>query len=232
MRIGLWNIDHPEMDTKRAGRLQRYTEICAYIEKQNCDLLILTETNSTIAFPGFTQYCSDESCYYKKSRCYDPPNKYHQVAILSKLPAEQVVIEEPLNGVLCKVEYKGQPLYVYGNVITIKDQWKKESTKKYSDRFNEQISQFTQLLGNTFLIGGDFNLKKGWSQKKTAYEQVYDFVKVNNLQWPTAEETNSVQHVIHSDSLATEIEMDFSVKQNDGERIALSDHPFVTIQMN
>ena len=233
MKIGLWNIDHPEKNLKRSGRIKRFTEITRYIEKQDCDFLILSEANSAIQVNGYSQYFSEESPFYNKNRCYHHPNQYHQVAIFSKNPCEQIAIPEPINGVLCKIEHKNQPIFIYGNVITIKDQWKKDSNKKYKDRLSEQISQFTQLLGKTFIIGGDFNLKKGWLQKRTAYNHVVNFVKDNNLNWPTSEQTNSVQHVIHSDSLTvTAIEIDASVQHEKGKKKSLSDHPFFTIDIS
>ncbi|SHI12040.1 endonuclease/exonuclease/phosphatase family protein [Desulfofustis glycolicus] len=177
MKIGLWNIDHPEKESRSSRRIRRFTEITRYVEKRDCDLLILTEANSAINLKGYTQYLSEESPFYNKNRCYDLPNKCHQVAIFSKNPCVQIAIAEPINGVLCEAEYNNQPIFIYGNVITIKDQWKKDSDKKHKDRLGEQIWLFAQLLGKKFIIGGDFNLKKGWLQKSIAYQHMFDFVK-------------------------------------------------------
>lgn len=229
MKIGLWNIDHPEKNFKRASSQKRFLEVTNYLHNQECDLFILTESNSAIELPGFNSFFSDESPFTNQKRCYAYPNRYHQVSILSKLPVEQLRISEPINGVLCKIRVQGQPILLYGNVITIKDQWKKDSNKKYNDRLEEQISQFTKFLDTEFIVAGDFNLKKGWIQKKAAYTQIENFVSENNLHWPTSEQTSSVQQVIHSTGINVMIEADFSVKHEEGKKNSLSDHPFYTI---
>jgi hypothetical protein len=229
MKIGLWNIDHPENDIKRNNRHKRFLGVIDYLQEQNCELLILCESNSAIKLSGYTPYFSDESPFRNKNRCYGHPNRYYQVSIFSKIPTEQIDISEPINGLLCKIEHQKRHVFIYGNVITIKDQWKKDSDIKYKDRLQEQISQFNQLLGKDFIIGGDFNLKKGWAQKKAAFDQVNSFVTNNNLQWPTARQTTSVQHVIHSPSINTKIKIDCSVQHKNGKKNSLSDHPFFEI---
>ncbi len=165
MKIGLWNIDHPENDVNSTNKQKRFLEIIDYLKKQNCDVLILNESNSAIELAGYTSYFSNESPFLNKNRCYNHPNRYYQVTVLSKIKAEQFDIMEPINGVLCKIEYQNQPIFIYGNVITIKDRWKNNSNKKYKDRLQEQIAQFNKLLDKNFIIAGDFNLKKGWTQQ-------------------------------------------------------------------
>lgn len=166
MKIGLWNIDHPEYDITKNRHHERFLDISDYLQQQDCDVFILTETNAAIGLDGYASFLSQESPFLNKSRCYASPNRYHQVGILSKVPAEQLDISEPINGVLCKIKWKEHLLYIYGNVITIKDQWKPDSDKKYKDRVAEQLQQFKELINQKSIIAGDFNLRKGWTQKK------------------------------------------------------------------
>jgi len=230
IKIGLWNIDHPELNQRSKKKRTRFSHVVKYLGSQDCDLLVLTESNSALDLHGYDAHYSDESPYINKTRCYDSLNQYHQVSIISKLSSHQINIEESINGLLCKVKAYDHSILLYGNVITIKDRWKKDSDKKYKDRLNEQLQQFKALLGNKFIIAGDFNLKKGWTQKKRAYNDVESFVSKNHLSWPTADVTSTVQHVIHSNEIKTTIDIDDSVQHDQPGRHMLSDHPFITIK--
>ena len=231
MNIGLWNIDHPEHNISNRSRYKRFSEISEYLRQQDCDFYIITEANAAIQLKGYLSHFSDESPFLKKDRCYAAPNRYHQVGIYSKWPLEQVEICEPINGVLCKSIWQKQPVVIYGNVITIKDQWKNDSNKTYKDRVNEQIREMGQLVNERFIVGGDFNLKRGWSQKKVAYNQIKEFVTHKSLLWPTEEQTTSVQHVIHSPLFITKFDIDSSVQHQKGKSNSLSDHPFILLEV-
>lgn len=221
MRIGLWNIDHPEVKSRQN---QRFEQIKAFLLAQKCHLYILTEANSALHLDGYHTYFSAESPFHKKGRSYTPPNRYHQVAIYSIFPLAQKEIGEPVNGVLCQTIWMERPLWIYGNVITIKDQWLKSSTKKYSDRVTEQLNAIDQLANKRCLIAGDFNLKLGWTAKKGAYKRVQSCVERNQLLWPTADQTDTVQHVLHSPKLTVSVNVDHDAKH-------LSDHPFISMSL-
>lgn len=68
--------------------------------------------------------------------------------------------------------------------------------------------------------------------KKGGYNQVGKFVTDYNLHWATAEQTTSVQHVIHSLSITAKIEIDDSVQRQKGKKNFLSDHPFFAIDIS
>jgi len=227
MKIGLWNIDHPEHHADRTSRrYQRMRDILTFLKTRDCDLFILTETNAALQLPGYHAYLSAESPYRKASRDYRPPNRYHQVGIYSRFPLEQMTLPEPINGVLCKTLDGESSLWIYGNVITIKDRWQKDSTKTYRDRLEEQLDVFEALASKPrCIIAGDFNLKVNWAQKRGAFRRLRDFVNQHGWIWPTETQTESVQHIIHSPHLMAKVALDMSVKGR------WSDHPFFIVDI-
>ena len=232
MKIGLWNIDHPEHNPRARRQHGRFLEVAAYLQEQECDLLILTEANAALPLAGYHSHFSAASPYFKKGRCYNPPNQYHQVGMYSKRELATEPVAEPVNGLLGRMTWQNEALFVYGNVITIKDQWRQESRKTYTDRLQEQLAQFKQLLGRRLVVCGDFNLRRNWPQKRGAYKQVEAFAAAHALIWPTAERTDTVQHVLHSADLQTNVTIDFSVKDKNGRGYPLSDHPLMQIEIS
>ena len=226
MRIGLWNIDHAELHDSGTRLAEKYHDVFRHLDQQRCDVYVVTEANAAMQLTGCQSQFSEESPFQKKGRCYKSPNRYHQVAIYSRLPISKVAVTEPVNGLLCKIAWQGEPLFVYGNVITIKDQWKPDSKKGYSHRLDEQLEMFRRLATKRFIVCGDFNLRLGWAQRKNAFQRVEQVVLEHGWFWPTKMQTDTVQHVIHSLQLNISVTIDSSVKD---ER--LSDHPFVLIDV-
>jgi len=231
MKIGLWNIDHAEYNRSATRRYQRYQDILTYLNQRNCDVFIITEANAAIQMEGYHASFSAESPFLKKDRCYKQPNSYHQVGIYSKFPLMHVKITEPVNGLLSETITNAPPLFIYGNVITIKDQWKKDSQKTYSERLGEQLKIFSRLVKSKCIIGGDFNLRLGWPQKRSAHQRVKEFVNHHGLVWPTEKRTDTVQHVIHSSDLTAKVFIDLSVQHTKGKNDKLSDHPFLLVDL-
>lgn len=227
MKIGIWNIDHPEVGTSSVRKQQRHDSIIQYLSENICDLYILSEANSAMNIDGCFSFYSAESPFLKKSRSYQSPNIYRQVAIYSRQEMYKKEIEEPINGVLCQTKTSGLIERVYGNVITIKDQWKKDSSFKYSDRLNQQIELVSGLVCSKTLIAGDFNMKKGWVQKAGAHKKMEEAVERLGWVWPTINQTDSVQHVLHSPDLKVSLGLDLGVRES-----GLSDHPFMTVNVS
>lgn len=228
LKIGLWNIAQPYVQTEGSQSDSRFENVQEYLNQQDCDILVLTEANAAIQLEGFIPHFSSESPFQNKSKSTEPPNRYHQVAVYTRLPLSNIAISEPINGLLCELGWNSQQLSVYGNVITMKDQWLTSSHKKYSDRIAEQLTQFEQLVkGQSVIIAGDFNLRLGWPQRKGAYEKVNTFVEQSNFRWPTKNEKKTVQHIIHSADLQVDINIDGTIQHSQGKHDSLSDHPFI-----
>jgi hypothetical protein len=232
MRIGLWNIDHPETGAGVSRKEKRFFEVTEYLIHAQCDAYIITEANAAIELPGYYREFSKESPFRTKRRFYGKPNSYHQVGIYSIRPIQQLEVTEPINSLLCKLLFQERTLLLYGNVITIKDQWSESSPKTYSDRLDEQVSIINTLPTKGMLIGGDFNLRLGWPQKQFAHRKMKEQAVLRGLLWPTETRDDTVQHVLHSKDLRANIALDFSVKYQDGNKSGLSDHPFVTIELS
>ena len=174
---------------------------------------------------------SAESPFRSKSRFYGEPNCYHQVAIYSATPLEPLEIAEPINGLLCKISGHARLHHLYGNVITIKDRWNHASSKNYQDRLSEQIAAVRDLPEEGCLVGGDFNTRLGWRQMQSAYRQVDELSVSRGWSWPTKMRRDTVQHVLHSSDLRTNVSVDLSVKEAQADRAVLSDHPFVSVTL-
>ena len=232
MNIGLWNIDHPETQSGVSEKERRFREISEYLVAANCDALIITEANAAIDLPGYFQAFSNESPFKSKRRFYGAPNSYHQVGIYSKNSFERIEVDEPINGILCKLFTSNSHLLLYGNVVTIKDKWLPTSSKTYTDRLNEQISAIQSIQGESTLVGGDFNLRLGWPQRQSAHQKVKNQLASSGWVWPTELREDTVQHILHSSDLHTELAIDFSIKYDSEMRRGLSDHPFVKIKLS
>ena len=138
--------------------------------------------------------------------------------------------EEKINGLLCSVKGFDAVDHIYGSVvITIKDQWSKESSKTYSDRLAEQIQAIQHLQLTRTVVGGDFNLKRSWSLKEKAYRRISTDLESVGWCWPTKSQTQTVQHVMHSPDLSATISIDSSVVRKEGTKSGLSDHPFIRV---
>lgn len=231
MKIGLWNIDHPEINSRSKRKQQRFNAIAAYLAQTDCDAYIITEANSALSIDGCMCECSVESPFKTLRRCYDKPNVYHQVAIYSKLPLTRAEAAEPINSLQVAVDSPQLSLVLYGNVVTIKDQWSKTSDLTYSDRLNQQISAIDGLPRRQTIVAGDFNLRLGWQQKLFAHKRIKNEIADHGWSWPTEMRTDTVQHVLHTKDLDVSLDFDFSVKYSKNQSSGLSDHPFVTISL-
>lgn len=229
MKIGLWNIDHPETDSGSNREQQRFDGVAAYLAEADCNAYIITEANSAMSLDGYMCELSIESPFKSSRRCYDRPNLYHQVAIYSKLPLSRSEAEEPINSLQVELRFPDLSVVLYGNVVTIKDQWSKTSNLTYSDRLNQQISAIEGLPRRQSIVAGDFNLRLGWPQKLSAHKRIKNRIADTGWAWPTELRDDTVQHVLHTDDLHVSLDFDFSVKYSEDRSSGLSDHPFVEI---
>lgn len=229
MIIGLWNIDHPETASGNDRKEQRFEGVVAYLAQANCDVFIITEANAAIGLSGYVCETSVESPFKSSGRYYGSPNIYHQVAIYSRDPITRIVVVEPVNGLRVTVGENDHSMILYGNVITIKDQWSRTSDLTYTDRLNQQIEAVRNLPRQRTLVAGDFNLRRGWPQKQFAHTRIKRDLSAEGWMWPTEDREDTVQHVLHSQDLRVDLELDFSVKYGEGKTTGLSDHPFFRI---
>lgn len=229
MKIGLWNIDHPETDPGSNREQQRFDGVAAYLAEADCNAYIITEANSAMSLDGYMCELSIESPFKSSRRCYDRPNLYHQVAIYSKLPLSRSEAEETINSLQVELRFPDLSVVLYGNVVTIKDQWSKTSNLTYSDRLNQQISAIEGLPRRQSIVAGDFNLRLGWPQKLSAHKRIKNRIADTGWAWPTEMRDDTVQHVLHTDDLHVSLDFDFSVKYSEDRSSGLSDHPFVEI---
>jgi hypothetical protein len=227
MKIGLWNIDHPETGSGNETKEKRFADIHAYVVQHQCDIYVITEANAAMHLEGYEIALSAPSPFKSSQRFYGTPNQYHQVAIYSKIPLTTLAVPEPING-LC---IQGKGLTVYGNVITIKDQWSKTSSLKYSDRLHQQLEAIQQLPKQRCIVAGDFNMKEGWAQKRASLLQLEEKVKADGWLWPTRNRTDTVDHVLHTPDLNVSVTLDQSINRKHCEKQGLSDHPFLNIEV-
>ena len=231
MNIGLWNIDHPETAAASEKKERRFAGVCNYLIERDCDAYVIVEANSAIELPGYFCARSAPSPFKSSRRFYGPPNSYYQVAIYSKTAIESIEPAEPVNGLRCAYGALWPVKTLYGNVITIKDQWSKSSQKTYADRLDEQIEAIRTLPVSGTLVAGDFNLRLDWKQKKFAHRRIKEELAESGWIWPTEERIDTVQHVLHSKDLKVQLTADHSVKYDSEHEYGLSDHPFIRISV-
>lgn len=229
MKIGFWNIDHPETASGNRRKQQRFDDVAAYLAQADCDAYIITEANAAMCIQDYSCELSFVSPFKSSRRFYGSPNTYHQVAIYSKSPSARTEVVEPINGLRVTIGDNCHSLVLYGNVITIKDQWSKTSDLTYTDRLNQQIEAIRNLPRQRTLVAGDFNLRLGWPQKLSAHRRVKTELGGDGWSWPTEDREDTVQHVLHSQDLLVDLRYDFSVKYEKGRSVELSDHPFIEI---
>lgn len=229
MKVALWNIDHPETASGSRKKQERFDRIVEHLIRADCDAYVITEANAAIRLPGYSCELSAESPFRSSRRFYGQPNGYHQVALYSRSPLQPVELAEPVNGLRCRIADAGRLKEVYGNVITIKDQWRKDSLKTYSDRLDEQIQAIQTLPRCGVLVAGDFNLRLGWTQKQFAHRRIRTELAASGWIWPTEAREDTVQHVLHSNDLNVELTVDHGVKYDKSRGTGLSDHPFIRL---
>ncbi len=229
MKIGLWNIDHPETESGNVQKQHRFEAISSYLARADCDAYIILEANAAMSLDGYSCELSRESPFKSARRHYGTPNVYHQVAIYSKFPTVRADVGEPINSLQVIADSTDHSIVLYGNVITIKDQWCKTSDLTYTDRLNQQIEAIGNLPRHQILVAGDFNLRLGWPQKLFAHRRIKDEIAVRGWAWPTEKRDDTVLHVLHSEDLRVSLDFDFSVKYNEDRSLGLSDHPFVVM---
>lgn len=232
MKIGLWNIDHPEAASGNTRKQQRFDDIADYLIQANCDAYIITEANAAMNLPGFSCELSDESPFRSSSRHCGAPNSYHQVAIYGRNIRGKTEVAEPINGLRVDIENDDLSISLYGNVITIKEQWSKTRNLGYSDRLDQQVGAIRTLPRSRMLVAGDFNLRLGWPQRLFAHARIRTEIADEGWIWPTANRDDTVQHVLHSPDLEVDLELDFAVKYGDAETIGFSDHPFIKLSVS
>ena len=231
MKIGLWNIDHPESASGSKSKELRFRKISDYLLRADCDAYVITEANAAMVLPGYSFELSAVSSFKSSRRFYGSPNSYHQVAIYSKTPPRRLDVSEAVNSLSVVVGKSGQSILIYGNVVTIKDQWSKTSNFTYADRLNQQIEAIQGLDLRKTLVAGDFNLRLGWPQKSSAHAQVGAKLVPKGWVWPTRDRDDTVQHVLHSPDLEADLTIDFGVKYDSEAKTGLSDHPFIEISL-
>jgi|GEM_PF-1450590 len=218
MKIAIWNIDCPAYNSTKLAQCK------AYLEDEKCDLMILTEVNSSLQFNNFNSCFSQKSPYIAKSKNYNKPNEYHQVGIYCKLPLKQIESTEPINTLICKIKLNNQNVLIYGNVITIKDQWAKWSDLKYKDRLDQQMTQIDKIIKHQCIIAGDFNFKYNSPMRKAGYMALANSLEDSNVVWRTKKENRTVQQLIYSNTFKAAykvIEVDKKV----------SDHPLIVAEV-
>jgi hypothetical protein len=240
MKIGLWNIDHPETASGKSVKQQRFDRIADYLTKKNCDAYIITEANAALSLKGYFCELSAESPFRASSRFYGSPNTYHQVAIYSKSKGVRTKVDEPINGLRVTVGNDDFALCLYGNVITIKDnRYPAISNLTYTDRLNQQIEAVLKLPLQRTLVAGDFNFRApvaGAGPK--AHKRVKEALGEHGWSWPTEEQgKDTSQHVLHSqdlvvDNFSLDHEMKYKDKSDRAKSTGLSDHPYMEFSVS
>jgi len=211
MKICIWNIDCP------SARSKKFKAIKERIEGLNFDLIVLLEGNGAMKFRGFQETSSKQMPYINASRNYASPNRYFQVLVYSRIKFTVLPVIDPINSVAVALD---NGVRLLANVITIKDRWVKDSLVNKTYRFNQQVETIKEILQDPFLVAGDFNFRyRRASSANSLYNKFARTADQLDLEWITALEESTVQHIAHSKSIRSSYEVLDALK--------LSDHPLI-----
>ncbi|GHV55811.1 hypothetical protein AGMMS49579_19480 [Spirochaetia bacterium] len=227
MKILSWNIERPRNDKK----LNKNNFIIELIEKENPDIIFLTETNSIIGFSP--SYFSLETTALPKTFSHiSKPHEYfsgeNRTTIFSKYKfINTFETYDEYTSVCGEVETPFGNLILYGSIIGCfggKDQYFKEDLLKQK----EQIKAIS-MKGN-LCYSGDFNISfSGYPYpNNAARSEMSNFFKEIHLVNTTEKNEDSVIHIVLSEKFINGLNIKRQRKRIERK---ISDHDLIMIDV-
>jgi len=194
------------------------------IKKENPDILILTETHSSIN-PGNEYVSASTTKLPRNFEGFDYSEGETRVIIYSKFPIRQLYdTSDEYTSVCCEVTLPARTLIIYGTIIGItggKDRrFKKDFEKQKAD-----IIKFSET--NNICVAGDFNVSfSGYPYPSIkTIKEVRDFFEKVELNVLTRGNVNSPDHIAVSKAFLQNVSI--QCLQIPFEK-KVTDHSFVT----
>ena len=221
MKIVSWNLERPNNNPKSIKNIF----IIDLIEKINPDIIFLTETNSSINFPGYFCHKSNELPEIHENQRYRAGE--NRITIFSKFQIEKVIpTYDSYTAICCQINSEIGELFLYGSIIGSfggKDDFFK------NDLRNQKIEIETLAKNKNLIYSGDFNISFSgfpYPSRNVIYE-MNDFFNSNSLKNITSGNENSAIHIVAS----KEILNNTKVRQEMiGIEAQISDHNLILVE--
>ncbi len=224
-KIATWNVRRPTLNSMRNSK------IIDNIKKIDADVLILTETNSSINL-GESCHCyptgPSARNISRKDASYGSGE--NQVTIWSKEPAIKTYeTYDSFSSVCVCIDTPRGALNVYGTVIG----YRGNRHPAFNTDLEKQIGDWRELrkLGN-LCIAGDFNITFSDNYYYTKVgrrrlNECFDELELRNLTGSTAE---NIDHIVLSDSFLEDVSP-ISGEWNKPKDLKISDHMGVWVTL-
>lgn len=191
MRIATWNIE-------RLKHIAQMDEICALLDKENADILVLTETD--------TRICpKSKYCFHTLSLAESQPDFYgkteNRVSIYTNYPCvTQMETYDNYTTICIELETELGNLIVYGTIMGIFGNREKSFQTDLIKQM-EDIRKFT-ADGRNICVIGDYNLSFGDSYyyTKLGRNMVNDSFNHCGIRILTRDRSECIDHIAISES--------------------------------
>jgi exonuclease III len=229
VKIATWNLDRPKLAKTPSSR---NAEMVKHLEREDADLLILTETNSAIdlqktykaSLPSLNLLNTGDSNYTQGE---------NRTTIWSKrCLGSSIPTYDPLTSVCASIQTsRGEGLNVYGTVIGPLG----NRRKSFMEHLEKQIADWERICkSGAICIAGDFNLSFCDNYYYTK-ALICSFFKRQGITVLTSKVENNIDHIGISDSFLKAAKFVpnpvWNLDKNEA-RPRLSDHIGVSVTIN
>ncbi|WP_395051657.1 endonuclease/exonuclease/phosphatase family protein [Flavobacterium sp.] len=204
--------------------LSKLKSIIELIKSYDADIIVLTETNSTLLDLG-ENYFAQHSKPLSKNQ--DNVNFYREgenrVSIYSKFPIKKrIQTTDEFTSLAIELETAFGKLLVYGTIVGIFG-YSRDKDRFVKD-FNEQESDFNKIFANeNVCLVGDLNISlSGWIYPSKEYrENLNNIINQFDLDKSTGNLDDNIDHILISKKFIKNREI--QIEQFNGDK-KLSDH--------
>lgn len=219
MKIGNWNIE-------RLKNIKLKVEILEEINKQNFDVLVLTEYNESIKPLGFNYFVLTNSLMHVNTDNYKKTER--RVAIFSKYPILnrfQTFNKYTACCVELATDYGN--LVVYGTIIGVYG----NRNQNFKDDLQKQIIDIKEIsTKKSICVVGDYNMSfsDNYYYTKSGRETIIDSFQEFKIKNLTSDLKKNIDHISISENFINEFEINVETWNSDKK---LSDHIGVLVEL-
>ena len=220
MKIGTWNIE-------RVKYYKNSNEITYLLEKQNCDILVLTEYDEKIKPKGFEFKITTKCLSELNSEFYRANEK--RVKIFSKYKIlNEYETYDNFTSCCAELETEMGNLIVYGTIVGIYG----NRNQNFKDDLPKQIKDYRNLSANRNLcLIGDFNISFCDNYYFTNFgrNELNKSFAENEIENLTGNITETIDHIAISSKFIGNSKIEIA-EWNCGKK--LSDHKGISVKIN
>jgi len=220
MKIGTWNIE-------RLKHYKKSNEITLLLEKQNCDILVLTEYDEKIKPNGFQFELATKNLAELNSEYYRKTEKRVKIYSKYKIEKEHKTYDS-FTSCCAEIKTENGNLLVYGTILGIFG----NRNQNFKDDLPKQINDFKIFSEtNNLCIIGDYNISFCDNYYFTNYgrtELNKCFVE-NKIEILTRDNKETIDHIAISKKFTENLNVE--IMEWNTEKV-LSDHKGISVKIN